>query len=110
MMNITVRSKKEMIKELDDLAILTGQDRAQLLRHIIKIGIEKEKMVAAINLYQEGDSLELSAEKAKVNLWDLIEQMHLLGISTRFNLDEEKVFFSNSLEENFPDLSKRILD
>ena len=67
-------------------------------------------IVAAIEIYQEGNSLELSAQKAHVNLWDLIEQIHLRGISTRFNLEEEKIFFSESLEKEFPELSKRILD
>ena len=80
------------------------------MRQIIEKGLKKERISVAIGLYQEGNSIELAAEKAHVNLWDLMEQIHKLNMTMRFNLEEEKLLISQALEKSYPELSKKILD
>ncbi len=110
MINISIRSKKEMVEELDNLAKLEKVDRAQLIRRIIEKGLTEEKLTMAVALYQKGDTLEKAASRANVSLWDLIDFLHVRGITTQFNMNEEKLLLSNALRQNYPELSKKILD
>lgn len=109
MINISVREKKQIVEELDKLAKLQGLDRAQILRKIIEKGIENEKILIAIELYHQGNSLEQAAVKSNVNIWDLIDEIHKRGISMRFQADEEKLLYAKMLEKDYPELSKKIL-
>ncbi|MHA1520457.1 MAG: UPF0175 family protein [Promethearchaeota archaeon] len=109
MINISIRAKKKMVEELDHLASLKGLDRAQIIREIIKKGLVEEKLNMAIELYQKGDSLEKAAELANVLLWNLIDILHVRGISTKFTIEEEKLLLSNALRHDYPELSKKIL-
>lgn len=99
-----------MVEELDNLAKLEKVDRAQLIRKIIEKGIGEEKLTMAVALYQKGDTLERAASLANVSLWDLIDFFHIQGISTQFNIQEEKILISNALKLKYPDLSKKILE
>ena len=70
MINLTVRSRKDVISELDRVAALKHLDRAQLLRIILEKGLEKEKIDLAIELYLQGDTMERAANVANVSIWD----------------------------------------
>ena len=72
--------------------------------------IIEEKLNMAVELYQKGDTLEKAASRANVSLWDLIDFLHVRGISTQFNREEEKILFSNALRQKYPELSKKILE
>ncbi|MHA1674116.1 MAG: ribbon-helix-helix protein, CopG family, partial [Promethearchaeota archaeon] len=110
MINISIRSKKKMVEDLDHLARLEGLDRAQIIRKIIEKGLNEEKLNIAVDLYQKGDTLEEATERADVLLWDLIDILHVRGISSKFNLEEEKLLLSNALRQNYPEISKKILE
>ena len=110
MINISIRSKKEMVEELDNLAKLEKVDRAQLIRKLIEKGLFEEKLTMAVALYQKGDTLERAASLANVSLWDLIDFLHVRGISTQFNIQEEKLLLANALKQKYPELSQKILE
>lgn len=103
MINLSVRMKKEIIDELDRIADLLGVDRATIVRKIIKTGIEQQKIEVAINLYQKGDTLERAANISGASLWDLLEEIKKRGITSKFDVEQEKdtyirVFGSKSKE------------
>ncbi len=103
MINLSVRMKKEIIDELDRIADLLGVDRATIVRKIINTGIEQQKIEVAINLYQKGDTLERAANISSASLWDLLEEIKKRGITSKFDVEQEKdtyirVFKSKSKE------------
>ena len=90
MTNLSVRMNKEMIDELDRIAELLGVDRATIVRKIIDTGIELQKIEVAIELYQKGDTLERAANISGASLWDLFEELKNRGITSKFEIDQEK--------------------
>ncbi|HUX98779.1 MAG TPA: hypothetical protein VMV49_04450 [Candidatus Deferrimicrobium sp.] len=110
MINLTIRTKKDIIKELDKIAALKKLDRAQLLRQILEKGLEKEKIQIAIELYQQGNSIEYSANLAGINIWDLLDALYTQGIPQKVDLKLEKILLSQAFEKELPELSKKILE
>ncbi len=90
MTNLSVRMKKETIDELDRIAELLGIDRATIVRKIIDIGIEQQKIEVAIDLYQKGDTLERAANISGASLWNLFDKLKNRGITSKFDIDQEK--------------------
>ena len=110
MINLTVRSKKDIVKELDHLAKIKGVDRSQILRELIHRGLEEEKLWTAVDLYKRGETMEYAANLTHVNLWDLIEFMHKHNITQNFDSEQEGLLYAKILEIDYPELSKKILD
>ena len=110
MINLTVRSKKDIVKELDHLAKIKGVDRSQILRELIQRGLEEEKLWTAVDLYKRGETMEYAANLTHVNLWDLIEFMHKHNIAQNFDSEQEGLLYAKILEIDYPELSKKILD
>jgi predicted HTH domain antitoxin len=104
-----VRSKKNIVSELDRVAALKHLDRASLLRIILEKGLEKEKIDLAVELYLQGDTMEHAANVANVSLWDLLDALNARGITRHFDASTEKLFVAKALEGEFPDLAKKIL-
>lgn len=110
MINLTVRTKKKFIEEIDQLATIKGVDRAQIIREILERGLQKEKIKVAIELYQEGNSLERAANLASINIWDLLDALYTLGIPQRIDLKQEKLLLAQAFEKELPEISKKILE
>jgi predicted HTH domain antitoxin len=109
MINLTVRSKKDVVTELDRVAALKHLDRAQLLRIILEKGLEKEKLDLAIELYIEGDTMERASEVANVSIWEVMDALHARGVARRFDVNQEKAFIAKALEKEYPDLARKIM-
>nr|MDO8088853.1 hypothetical protein [Candidatus Sigynarchaeum springense] len=109
MINLTVRSKRAVVAELDRVAALKNLDRAQLLRIILEKGLEKEKVDLAVSIYIDGETLERAANVVNVSIWDLMDALRVRGISQHFDASQEKIFVARALEKEFPDLAKKIL-
>jgi len=90
MTNLSVRMKKDIIDELDRIAALLGLDRATIVRRIIDNGINLQKVEVAIDLYQKGDTLERAANISGASLWNLIEEVKKRGITSKFDIEQEK--------------------
>ncbi len=110
MINLSVRSRKETIAAIDTIAKLKGLNRTQVLRKILEEGVEREKVLTAIELYQKGASLERASNDANASLWDVIDALSRLGISMRFEIDQEKLLFARAFEKINPRLAKKILE
>ncbi|HME56234.1 MAG TPA: hypothetical protein VKM55_28795 [Candidatus Lokiarchaeia archaeon] len=109
MINLTVRSRKDVLEELDRVAALKHLDRAQLLRIILEKGLEKEKLDLAIELYLQGETMERAANVANVSIWDVMDALNARGITRRFDANQEKAFFAKALEKEYPELARKIL-
>ncbi len=110
MTNLSVRMKKETLDELDKIAKLLGVDRATIVRKIINTGIEQQKIDVAIDLYQKGDSLERAANISGASLWDLFDEMKNRGITSKFDIDQEKGTYLRVFGKNNEDLKEKIRD
>ena len=110
MTNLSVRMNKEMIDELDRIAELLGVDRATIVRKIIDTGIELQKIEVAIELYQKGDTLERAANISGASLWDLFEELKNRGITSKFDIDQEKETYLHVFGKDNEDLTKKIRD
>jgi len=108
MINLSVRMKKEIIDELDRIANLLGVDRATIVRRIIDTGIEQQKIEVAINLYQKGDTLERAANISGASLWDLLEEIKKRGITSKFDVKQEKDTYIRVFGERNKDLIEKI--
>lgn len=108
MTNLSVRMNKEMFDELDRIADLLGVDRATIVRKIIDTGIEQQKIEVAINLYQKGDTLERAANISGASLWDLFEEMKKRGITSKFDMEQEKDTYIRVFGEKNKDLIEKI--
>lgn len=100
--------KKDIIEELDQIAKLRGVDRATIVRRIIDSGIENQRIELGIDLYQRGGSLERAANISGASLWDLIEEIKKRGITSRFDIEEEKDTIINILAKDDKELEKKI--
>jgi predicted HTH domain antitoxin len=108
MANLSVRMKKEMIDELDQLAKLRGVDRATIVRKIIDNGIENQRIELALELYQKGTTLERAANISRASLWDLMEEIKKRGITSKFDIEEEKDTIVRIFAKDDKELEKKI--
>ncbi|MHA1728593.1 MAG: ribbon-helix-helix protein, CopG family [Promethearchaeota archaeon] len=108
MTNLSIRMKKEMIDELDRIAKLLGVNRTTIVRKIIHTGIEQQKIEVAIDLFQKGDTLERAANISGAYLWDLFEELKNRGITSKFDIDQEKETYLRVFGKNNENLKKRI--
>jgi len=108
MTNLSVRMKKETIDELDRISELFGVDRATIVRKIIDTGIELQKIEVAIELYQKGDTLERAANISCASLWDLFEELKNRGITSKFDVDQEKETYLRVFAKDNEELKKKI--
>lgn len=108
MANLSVRMKKDVLDELDQIAKLRGVDRATIVRRIIDNGIDEQKIEVAIDLYQKGDTLERAANISGASLWDLIEEIKRRGITSKFDIEDEKDTIVKVLAKDNKELEKKI--
>jgi predicted HTH domain antitoxin len=108
MTNLSVRMKKETIDELDRIADLLNIDRATIVRKIIDKGIEQQKIELAIELYQKGDTLERAANISGASLWDLFEELKSRGITSKFDIEQEKETYIRIFAKDNKDLMDKI--
>ena len=105
---LSVRMKKDIIDELDRIAALLGVDRATIVRRIIDNGINLQKVEVAINLYQKGDTLERAANISGASLWNLIEEVKKRGITSKFDIEQEKDTYVRVFGKDNKSLVERI--
>ena len=84
------------------------KDRATIVCKIIDTGIELQKIEVAIQLYQKGDTLERAANISGASLWDLYEELKNRGITSKFDIDQEKDTYLRVFANDNEDLKKKI--
>ncbi len=110
MTNLSVRMKRETLDELDRIAELLGIDRTTIVRKIIGTGIEQQKIEVAIALYQKGDTLERAANISRASLWDLFDELKNRGITSKFDIDQEKETYFRVFGKDNKVLKDKIAD
>lgn len=108
MANLSVRMNKEILDELDRIAKLQEVDRATIVRRIIDRGIKKQRIDLALDLYQKGESLERAANISGASLWDVLEQRKRRGITSKFDIEEEKDTIIRIFAKEDEELEKKI--
>ncbi|MFO8019038.1 MAG: ribbon-helix-helix protein, CopG family [Promethearchaeia archaeon] len=106
--NLSVRIKKNTLKELDSLAQLLGVDRASIVRDVIKKGLDTKKIDIALELYQKGDTLEKAANTANISLWDLIDEVKKRGITSKSDIEQTKTLIVKTIAGDDEELAKKI--
>ena len=96
---ISIRLSDEEINEIDKLAKEQHIDRSNLLRQILANGIKETKLKLAREYYENGDSLERAAEKARLSLWDVIDYFEKVQVNKHY--DEE--FWMKMVKEQILD-------
>ena len=107
--NLSVRLKKEKVKEIDKVAEMLGLDRASVVRRIIDDGLVQERLNKAIELYEKGDTMEFAANAVEISIWDLMDAIHTRGIRRPIDILQIKKILADNLgdEEN---LKQKILN
>jgi predicted HTH domain antitoxin len=105
---LSVRIKKNLLKELDRLADLLGLDRASIVRDVIHKGLDTKKLDIALELYQKGDTLEKAANTANVSLWDLIDEVKKRGITAKSDIEQTKALIIKTIADDNEELAKKI--
>ncbi len=67
-----------------------------------------QKVEVAIDLYQKGDTLERAANISGASLWDLFEELKNRGITSKFDVDQEKETYLRVFGKENEDLKKNI--
>jgi len=106
--SLSVRIDPKKIDELDRMAKILGLDRATIVRRIIENGIEREHINIGIDLFQKGETLDRAAEISGASVWDLIDEAKLRGITSKFDIEQEKTIAIAVLAKNDPVLAKKI--
>lgn len=96
MQSLSIRTDKELIKELDYLAQINHTDRATEVRKILLDGILKAKLEVALRFLREGHSLGYAAEQTHVTLWDLIDYLQQTGQTIPLDPELVKKDYLNS--------------
>ena len=87
---VSSRITAEEARSLDDLAKRAGQDRAGLIKTILRRGIAELRLEQAIESFRKEDiTLSRAAELAGLNQWDLLARLAAAG--TDLHYDEREL-------------------
>jgi len=85
---VTARLRKELLKEIEEVAKEESVDRSSAIQRLLKIGLKEYKMEKALNLYRDGKvTLWKAAELAGVSLREMMEAIKARDIPYQFDLE-----------------------
>ncbi len=88
------------VHSLDDLAKRSGQDRAGLIKTILRRGIAELRLEQAIESYRKDEvTLSRAAELAGLSQWDLLARLDAAGAELHYDerdLDEDLSAFGQA--------------
>ena len=79
-----------------------------VVRKILRRGIEEEKLELGIALYLKGESIGKIVDISECNLWDLLDELKIRGITKRFDLEDQKEILLATLAKDDPILQEKI--
>jgi len=96
---ITLRLEKPLRQQLDLLSKAEDKDRSELVREMLKAGIQEKKITHALESYKAGKiTLWKAARLADLSLWKMIDILRQHHVELQYGLEELKQDF-HSLEE-----------
>ena len=108
MTSLSIRTEEKIIKELDRLASLQKLDRTAIVRRILERGIEEEKIELGIALYLKGESIGRATEISGCNLWNLLDELKIRGVTKHFDLETEKEIILETIAKDDLELQNKI--
>ena len=86
---VNIRLERQLLEELDAMALAESMDRAELARRLLRDGLKRERVVGAVRRYREGEvSAARAAEEARISLYEMLDRIHAEGIPYELDTDE----------------------
>ncbi len=86
---LNLRVDKSVVKEFEDLARQENLDRAALVKKVMLLGLQHERVSLAIQKYAMQEvSVERAAEIAKVSVHEMLALLAKLGIPSNMTLED----------------------
>lgn len=98
MPSLSIRTDKELVNELDHLAAMNNTDRATEARKILAEGLRKAKLELGLRFLREGYSLGYAAQKAHIDLWDLLDYRIQSGFTQPANYKSLRLEYLQALD------------
>lgn len=87
---VNIRLERQLLDELDEMAVEESVDRAELARRLLRDGLKRERLMRAVRRYREGEvSAARAAEEARISLYEMLDRIHAEGIP--YELDDEEL-------------------
>jgi predicted HTH domain antitoxin len=86
---LNIRVDKSIVQEFEDLAKQEQLDRAALVKKVMLLGLQHERVSLAIQKYALQEvSVERAAEIAKVSVHEMLAMLTKLGIPSNMTLED----------------------
>lgn len=86
---VTARLPRDMLKEVERLAIREKVDRSELIRRLLDFALRQKKIENASQAYREGKvTLWKAAEMAGISLREMMELARVKQIPVPYTLDD----------------------
>jgi len=86
---VSTRMTKDELALLDRLAANTGQDRAVMIKSILRTGMAELRFRQAVDAYRQGTiTLSKAAETADLSLWDMLVRLNQAQAELHYDVDE----------------------
>jgi predicted HTH domain antitoxin len=86
---VNIRLERQLLEELDEMALEESVDRAELARRLLRDGLKRERVARAMRRYREGDvSAARAAEEARISLYEILDRIRAEGIPYELDTDE----------------------
>lgn len=87
--NVSVRLDEELVEEANELADLENIDRSQLLRHVLKEGLERYRLELAVERYAERElTVSEAASLAGVGVGAFMDTLVQRGVRPGLSADD----------------------
>jgi len=86
---LNIRVDKSILQEFEDLAKQEQLDRAALVKKVMLLGLQHERVSLAVQKYAMQEvSVERAAEIAKVSVYEMLAMLVKLGIPSNIALED----------------------
>ena len=86
---LNIRVDKSIVQEFEDLAKQEQLDRAALVKKVMLLGLQHERVSLAVQKYAMQEvSVERAAEIAKVSVHEMLAMLVKLGIPSNMALED----------------------
>ena len=86
---LNIRVDKSIVQEFEDLAKQEKLDRAALVKKVMLLGLQHERVSLAVQKYAMQEvSVERAAEIAKVSVHEMLAMLVKLGIPSNMALED----------------------
>lgn len=93
---VSMRLKKEELDPINEIARDEKTDKTTAIRKALDLGTKQYLLEKSINEYREGKlSIGKAAEKAKISLWEMLDELKDRNIQSNLGSEEYKESLNN---------------